>query len=205
MDPDKEEVILKLIKFFHSYENHFPDVEHYELAQYYSKLIDEGKITIELKDDEISHITIIRNATIKDIEPIVKLIHNFYMEGLKECGMSFRIDTLIKTINMYVTEKQTIVAERDGELVGIISGNVAKSIFDEDQIIAQESMWYVNEENRKGKVGFKLLKEFEKQVKYLGASIVSMINLSAVNDDRMSRYYKRIGYNKVETHYLKEL
>jgi hypothetical protein len=51
MDSEKEETILKLIRFSHNYENHFPNVNHYDLAQYYNKLVDEDKIIVEWDSD----------------------------------------------------------------------------------------------------------------------------------------------------------
>ena len=144
----------------------------------------------------------IYKALIKDVPDIVKLGFEFYEESLKEYGLSFDEATLIKTVTYFVKNSITLICIENEKTVGVISAIVHPSIFDEKEIFAEELMWYVNKENRNGRAGLELLKEFTNVCKKKGVSKIIMMHMENLNADIMDRLYKKKGYKKMESHFI---
>lgn len=93
----------------------------------------------------------------------------------------------------------------DNEAVGIIGGVVTPCLFTGD-IIAVEQYWYVLPEWRfQGRIGLQLLREFEQYAHGKGAKRSYVGNLQQLNNEKMARLYRRLGYEPLETHFMKSL
>jgi len=149
--------------------------------------------------------TIIRQAVLDDTEATLALIEEFYEESLKEYGLSFKVETLIDTIFNFITNHIGLVAEKDGKIIGVIGGVVMPSIFDKDQKIAQEVIWYITKEERKGTMGIRLLKAFEEECVKRGAKFISMIYMGNLLSDELKRFYEKLSYKLMENHFIKEV
>ena len=92
----------------------------------------------------------------------------------------------------------------DGDdLRGVLIGTIGQH-FLSPVLIAQEIMWYVHPEFRNGTGGIRLVSEFEKWAKELGAFAVVMASFKGTDsDDRLSAIYDRRGYSLIEQHYFK--
>ena len=104
----------------------------------------------------------LEKAKSDDIDSIKQLIKEFAEESLNEYKMSFDDNTLIDTIKQFIDNQIIFVAVKLKEIVGVIAGVIHPSIFDNKQLIAQETIWFVSKDERKGTVGWRLLDEFEK-------------------------------------------
>ena len=151
----------------------------------------------------LSKITI-RKVEINDIPKIIVLIDEFYQESLKDYGLSFSEDTLYETILNFVNNHIALLAEKDNEIIGCIGGVVMPSIFDKNQKIAQEAIWYMPKEERKGSSGIRLLHQFEQECLNRGAKFISMIHMSNLMSDELRKFYEKSNYRLLENHYLKE-
>lgn len=148
---------------------------------------------------------VIEKADVEDIAGIVVLIREFFEESVS--GYSISLDTLTthETVTNYVNNLIAIVARRGDNIIGVIGGLVAPSIFDKKQLIGQESVWYVTKEERKGSVGVRLIKEFENKCKELGASLIVMVHVGNLYADVLDKFYKIRGYKLMENQYIKEI
>lgn len=153
---------------------------------------------------ETSKITI-RKANIIDKEDIKILIDKFYEESLKDLGMKFTDYTIDKTITNFVVNHIVIVAQEEDKIIGVIGGLLAPSIFDENEIIAQEAMWYIDPEHRKGALGTDLLLFFEEIAKELGVNHIVMVCMGNLNFEILNRYYTKNGYKLMENQFIKNL
>jgi len=124
---------------------------------------------------------IIRKANILDKEDIKILIDKFYEESLKDLGMKFTYYTIDKTIDNFINNHIVILAQEGEKIIGIIGGMLSPSIFDENEIIIQEAMWYVEPEYRKGTLGTDLLLLFEEIAKELGINHIVMVCMGNLN------------------------
>ena len=93
----------------------------------------------------------------------------------------------------------------DVNLVGVLIGTIGQH-FLTDHSIAQEIMWWVRPGFREGSASIRLVVEFEKWAKVLGASAIVMASFEkSDNADRLDGIYDRRGYSLIEHHYFKLL
>jgi len=148
---------------------------------------------------------IIRDFFHIDFEQVKELIKEFYNESLKEYKITLDDATLDETLVGFIFPHVGIVAELNGNIIGCIGGYVSKSIFNKNQIMAQEAMWYMKKEFRNGTYGLRLLKAFEDKCKERGADLISMISIMNLNVEKVSDFYTRCGYSPMEFHFIKEI
>ena len=146
---------------------------------------------------------VIRPATLDDVEGVKELVIKFYDESLSEYKISLDMDTIKETISNFIKNHIVIVLEKQDKLVGVIGGLVTPSIFDKNQFVAQEFVWYIDKQYRHGFAGIKLLKLFEKECKNRGANLINMIHMNNLYTESLHDFYTKNGYYKMEIHYMK--
>jgi len=146
----------------------------------------------------------IRKANIIDIKDILELISEFYEEGLKECGLNFTDYSLYRTAEKFITNGIVIVVEDNESLVGIIGGAIIPSIFDETEKIAQEMMWFIKKDYRKGELAKDLLNRFEQEARNLGANHIAVAAMGNMRNEVLDRFYRHNGYTLMETQYIRK-
>ena len=133
----------------------------------------------------------IQKATEIDTNDILSLIDEFYQESLKEYDLSFTDYTLTKTVENCIKNQIVIVAEDGDSVIGLIAGAVIPSIFDEEEKILQEVMWYIKKDYRKGSLATDLLNIFEEKGKELGVEHILMVHMGNLYADILDRFYKK--------------
>ncbi len=147
---------------------------------------------------------IVRKAKINDTDSIIDLIYKFHEESLKEYKISINRNTIKKSTHNFINNNIALVLLDGEKIVGTMGGIVARSIFDENQLFAQEAVWYIDKDYRTGLGGMKLLKEFECRCKILGANKIAMMHMNNLNSNGLNKFYLKNGYVSMETHYIKE-
>ena len=153
----------------------------------------------------------IRKITEEDKQGTFNLVKEFQEEALNKTKVSFNEITLLARIDSAIKhDMPTIfVAVENDIVVGLLSGLIVNSYFDTNQILALELMWYVSKQHRGASAGKKLMEEFEKYAKEKGAENVIMIaghySINEKKDMVLDHFYKKNGYIKLETHYIKSL
>lgn len=145
----------------------------------------------------------IRKAISEDKPQVIELIIQFYKESLRDFGVRFDLETLYETVQNFIDNQIGIVAEKEGKIVGIIGGMIAPSMFDKSQKIGQESVWYVTQEERKGRTGIKLIKAFEEECIKRGANAIIMIHMANLYPEILDRLYRMNGFRLMESNYIK--
>ena len=132
---------------------------------------------------------------------VVKLVENFHKEAVSEYDGVFDPNAVIETIKE--ADKSTLFLMIVDEVAqGIIYGKCFKSFLNDGQVF-QEIIWYVNKPYRSR--GVKLLREAEKMLKDIGVSTMIMAVLENSKTEKLKRFYERIGYKPMETHYVRNL
>ena len=146
----------------------------------------------------------IRKATKKDLDQLVELSHQLYMDQMNRCQVEFILRKNFKRIQKREFSKRLkdpkkvfFVADEDGEIVGFISGNL-----EEDPPIfmyrkkGQIGGFYVAEGFRRGGLGKKLFMELKKWFKK--KKVRSMrINVARCNAGA-KKMYKSLGFKPVD-------
>ena len=154
---------------------------------------------------------VVRKMRVADIAAVLGLILEFRREALDNTSVSFDEATLRKRFTTALADESPIIliAEDGEKVVGMIAGILLSSYFDDGQFWAVEVMWYVSKEHRGTAHGKRLLEAFEKWAKEHGAHRVIMIaghySVNTGGDALLDRYYKRQGYRRLETYYMKDV
>ena len=150
----------------------------------------------------------IRMATIEDIPNIVQCMRRFYDgSDYVKTGLNFDVDSVTRFCSSIISNDNAclIISEKNGSVVGFITGVVSPWSLDNSQILASELGWWIDLDHRGGTDSVRLLKEYEKWAANKGASRCMMAHLENDRSTRMERFYEKVGYHKAESHYMKGL
>ena len=149
---------------------------------------------------------LIRQARIEDIDRLLEITKEFREEGLEKYSPLVYDDiTLRETAIFLIKSGISLVAEIKGKIAGYILGTLEHSVMDKNQIIGCERIWCVSKEYRKGRLGLKLLNEFERICKFKGANVILIGIIVSINHKSMQKLYERLGFTFIEEHYAKRL
>ena len=146
--------------------------------------------------------TEIRTATPDDVFDILILAKEFSKEAPqshkwnKEKTEQFILSALQNT-NMTI-----FVIDVDGEIEGALVGLLSE-LYMSYTVQATELAWFVSKDYRGKPASLKLIKAFEKWAKESGANQVGMGDIEGISS--LEKLYSRLGYERAETVYLKEL
>lgn len=93
----------------------------------------------------------------------------------------------------------------DDKRRGMAGATVFKSFFDHQTLMAQELFWWVGEEHRRSGVAVQLLDAVESAARRMGAKVLLMLCIDRLDGERVSRIYKRRGYEPAEHMFMRRL
>jgi hypothetical protein len=143
----------------------------------------------------------IRKGTVADIPLALSLIEEFVEEALAEQG--FKIDPALALSQIKEFVHDSVVAMDVDRMVGVLAGKMSTFPLSDQQIF-HEQIWFVSKPYR-STVGPKLLSLMEDDLKSRGIKFVVMVHLGNSKSEIVGRYYERLGYKLMESHYLKQL
>ena len=143
----------------------------------------------------------IREATIDDIPRIVELGRRSLQDGPYAGRIEDNPEQVAKFAGLVISVLgKVLLWEEDVPATGVFAFIVAPHFFD-GRKFAQELIWYVLPEARKGGAALKLLWEAERIAKGLG---VKFLQLTAPTSE-VESIYGRFGYKQQEVVYQKGL
>jgi RimJ/RimL family protein N-acetyltransferase len=144
----------------------------------------------------------IRAATPDDVFDILILAKEFSKEAPrshkwnKEKTEQFILSALQNTnMTIFVID---VGGEIEGALVGLLS-----ELYMSHTVQATELAWFVSKDYRGKPASLRLIKAFEKWAKEGGATQIGMGDIEGITS--LENLYNRLGYERAETVYLKEL
>ena len=144
----------------------------------------------------------IRTATPDDVFDILILAKEFSKEAPsshkwnKDKTEQFLVSSLSNTnMEIFVID---VGGEIEGALVGLLS-----ELYMSHTVQATELAWFVSKDYRGKPASIRLIKAFEKWAKESGANQVGMGDIEGISS--LENLYNRLGYERAETVYLKEL
>jgi GNAT superfamily N-acetyltransferase len=144
----------------------------------------------------------IRTATPDDVFDILILAKEFSKEAPsshkwnKDKTEQFLVSSLSNTnMEIFVID---VGGEIEGALVGLLS-----ELYMSHTVQATELAWFVSKDYRGKPASIRLMKAFEKWAKESGANQVGMGDIEGISS--LKNLYNRLGYERAETVYLKEL
>lgn len=145
--------------------------------------------------------TLIRQATEADIPRIVELGSQSLADG-PYAGIIRDVPEQTRKLAAQIIDSGSILLYQDdsGKTVGLFGYIVYPQVFTGEST-ANEIMWYVEPEARKGGAGLKLLWEAEKEAKAKGAVYMGVTSPT----DDVSALYSRFGYKQLEVSFMRKL
>lgn len=146
---------------------------------------------------------IVRQAVVEDIPRLYELGFGAYT---KESLAAFEMDLSeekIKTVASLVLQAGwSFVLEVDDQIVGCIIGASSPFPFS-DALVYGELMFFVQKEFRKFTRAF--LTRVEMVLKTRGVAKFILANVETNDGEKIDRFYKILGFKRLEIHYMKSL
>lgn len=146
--------------------------------------------------------TTIRKSTLADVPAIVAMSAKFYETTSYATWAEFNPKT-VEILTSDLTENHVmLLAEHEGEVVGMVGLFVAPFMFNNDKIGAYEVVWWVDPEAQGNGAGKALLAAIEPACKERGAHAIQMVHLAS-SPPQAAMIYERMGYAHTESSYTR--
>lgn len=146
----------------------------------------------------------IRPATTADLPVIVEMSRLFYgtTHYAQACDMDD--ETVARLAETLLTDHVLLVAEKNGDVVGMVGLFVAPFLFNAHAVGAYEVVWYVDPAARGGRIAWSLLDAIEPACAAKGATYIQMVHMPN-SPPQAAALYQRKGYTHSETSYTKRI
>ena len=123
----------------------------------------------------------------------------FYASPYSELGVSEdRVEELIQLFLDSKVKDRIILLWVKEKPVGILAATAETNIFNRFRF-AGELIWWIDPEHRTGRAASEMLKAYEYWARQAGCQSAALVDLMG----NLDNYYKRKGYERRETSYLK--
>jgi GNAT superfamily N-acetyltransferase len=143
----------------------------------------------------------VRRATQQDAGAILELSRRFLAGSPYGHLLAFNPDALESLIAFTLERGAVFLAEVDGAPVGFLAGMVVHNPIS-GELMAEEFAWWVNPEQRGGRLAYYILRSFEEWAGQMGSVCLKMV---APAGSDVGRFYARLGYTPLETAFIKRL
>jgi GNAT superfamily N-acetyltransferase len=147
-------------------------------------------------------------ATHEDIPKLLEAAEKAFSESPYKDKLTYssqRSENMIRMLLDAGTQHAMILmAVEDDGVKGVIAGMVTFTVAGLEEIVT-EFLWWVDKEYRGTKLSITLINGLEFWAKRLGVNHVVLGSMENEHSGTVDKYYKRKGYKKAETTYIKEL
>lgn len=148
---------------------------------------------------------LIRDAKVADVDALIAMGHKFLGKS-PFAGLTDMVDDdLAWAICNLIDNGVVFVAEKEGEIVGAIAGQISPLWFNRRSKVAVELAWWVDEDSRNGRAAIGLLRFFEEWAKAKGATMIAMSDLTIDNANPLGPLFAKLGYSMAERSHVKGL
>lgn len=144
----------------------------------------------------------IRSAEIDDFTAIELLAKEFWAHTRYE--EDYQDGSALMYIQIAYDHGLLLVSEHD-EITGFVAGCATPLMGANSVKSGTELAWWVKPEARNSRDGINLLKAIEQKAKDIGCKYWNMVAMESSMPEHIKRIYKRMGYEKTETTYIRGL
>lgn len=154
----------------------------------------------------------IRPATMDDVPAIVEMAEQFYPDSPypviygdmpKTQAAGLAIVTMHGLVEHGIVPGVMLVAENDGDLVGMLCLHIDAATFN-PEVIAGELVWWLHPDHRGGMSAIRLVKTGEAMAAERGATVINM-SVLANSPEEASALLRLLGYAPTHTIWSKRL
>lgn len=143
----------------------------------------------------------IRNAIESDIPKLVEMGRRFNAETSYK-HVTYSPERVEATCRLMMTNGFLVVAEKDGEVVGVMMGDVLTPWYTTDRM-GFDYCLYIYPEHRNGMIAIRMIKRFEDWCIGMGATQIRPA--VATGNPNGGRLYEALGYKRVGEQFLKDI
>jgi GNAT superfamily N-acetyltransferase len=147
----------------------------------------------------------IRFATIEDAPALTVMAQKFVAYGAHWSAFRIPAEEMQTNIESMLTAGtiKCLVAEVNGEIVGMIAFALVVAWFAPSVLLASELAWWVEERARGTTVAIRLVRAYEKWAIDNGAKLIAMSSITVDANDSVGNMLSRIGYEASEITHVK--
>jgi len=134
----------------------------------------------------------IRKAAAPDIPVILALGRMMHAES-RYSKFNYDEAKYRQLVTHIVANGIALLAEQNGEIIGVFLGIVRPHFFGND-LQASDFIQYIAPEHRGGMAGIRLIKEYIKEARRMGAKDICIANSSGIATERTGDIYRRLGF-----------
>jgi GNAT superfamily N-acetyltransferase len=148
----------------------------------------------------------IKRIRLEDIPAVVEFGKTFYYQTpWAYHGINYDDQHVNNVLTYLDTDGIMQMAVDEDKIVGFLLAIAGPFPFNPAYTISTELAFYVDPKYRNGRVGIKLIKQAEFVARQKGIRFFNMISISGVGLKDPGKLYEKMGLNKTETVYMKEL
>jgi N-acetylglutamate synthase-like GNAT family acetyltransferase len=154
---------------------------------------------------DTQHLITVRKATEADVPVYLQLSADFHKASpmQKVCEFEPKGFEIFLRGAMQNPDMCALLAEVNGEIVGITGGLAYPLYFSPSHKVAQELWWWLTPAARGSGAGNKMFKHLQLWAKERGAKTMFMIALEDERADKMEKVYFRAGFEPMERTFMK--
>lgn len=147
----------------------------------------------------------VREATDADLLEYLKLSADFHAASPMQRVCEFEPEGFKEFVLAAIDNPDIciLLAELNGEIVGITGGIVYPLYFSPSHKVSQELWWWLTPAARGSGVGNKMFKHLQLWSKERGAKTIFMIALEDERAEKMEKVYCRAGFEPMERTFMK--
>ena len=153
----------------------------------------------------IEPVITVREATETDLSEYVKLSADFHAASPMQRVCEFEPEGFKEFVVAAIDNPDIciLLAELNGEIVGITGGIIYPLYFSPSHKVSQELWWWLTPAARGSGVGNKMFKHLQLWSKERGAKTIFMIALEDERAEKMEKVYCRAGFEPMERTFMK--
>jgi hypothetical protein len=133
-------------------------------------------------------------------DDIIELCREFVKDTLSEYSFKMQEEVIDNTIKTCINNVYCYI--KDDKCVGVLAGVLCNAFTDKDAAF-HEVIWYMKKGYRR--YGVKLYRHVETVLKMCGIKRIVMALMCNSKQDKLDKFYKRLGYKPFEVQYYKEI
>jgi GNAT superfamily N-acetyltransferase len=133
-------------------------------------------------------------------QDVIDLVREFYNESLKEYGQTLSLPALLESIERMKSHAFLLI--KNNKCVGLLAGLTVCPPYGSEKIY-HEVIWFVSKAYRR--YGIWMFNQARRVLKAEGYSHIVMTVMYNSKTEKIKKFYDRLGFRPIETHFLKEL
>lgn len=136
----------------------------------------------------------VRAATEDDLPAILEMGRALHAESPRYAAMSYNEAKVEALALRVIPTGGTLVAEKDGKIIGMLAGYVAEHWFSDDKVASDFTFYIRPEHRRTGKAALLLVRAFERWAVERGAKDIMPGVSTQIDVERTTRFFEKLGY-----------